>query len=129
MILSEVLHLLVEDGIEEARHSGMQPGRGRIAQGRIDAYEMCRGREPGEIQDILSIAAIARVEASRKDDEDVDYLIGYEAAVEFVASVMSCALEYHGLPPITRITMRARMRYAGIVGYEQADATKNRQRR
>lgn len=126
MILSEVLHLLVEDGIEETRHAQSEPGRQGLRRGATDAYEACRGREPGELSDLLAAAAIARVEGARRDADDLDYLTGYETAVEFVAAVMSCAFEYHRLPPITRITLKARMRYAAIVGYERIDATKSR---
>jgi hypothetical protein len=129
VILSDVLHLLIEDGIEGARHSHASPSRSRLFQGTVDAYEACREREPGELMDLLTRAAVARVDAARRDDEDLEYLSAYEATVESVASVMSCALEYHRLPPITRITTRARIRYAAIVGYERADATKSRSRR
>lgn len=125
MILSEVLHLLIEDGIEEARHHD----RGERTRGAMDAYAACRGQEPMVIRDILTDAPISRVRAQEAGTSEVQYLIGYEQAVEKVAAVMSCALEYHGLPPITRITVTARLRYGSIVGYESTDATNRQNRR
>ena len=123
MILAEVLHLLIEDGVEAARHRGGDPRRVR---GEMDGCAACRGREPAQMMDLLLEAAVARVEAEAAGSDDIGYRIGYEQGIQRIGAVMSCALEYHGLPPITAVTAADRIRYAGIVGYEETNARNRR---
>lgn len=130
MILAEVLHLLIEDGISEARIAYAHPVHRDVLEGAIDGYQACRDLEPATIRDLLAASGIAAFEA-RRSGVGHAYTESYDGRVRHVASVMSCALEYHGLPPLVRITFQARMRYAAIVGYERADSieTNRAQRR
>lgn len=114
MIIAEALHFVIED---ELAAIALRDGGDLRSRGLADGLEACRGLEPKALLDIILTAALRRAAESSGDDEA--YHVAYEESVLLVASVMSCALEYHGLPPIARITTRARMRYAAVVGYAE----------
>lgn len=112
MILSEVLHFVIEDALAaDAMDMRLDDAR---RHGRADGLRACRHLEPDPLKDLVMSAGIARADA-----EGDPYRAGYEEGVLHVAAVFSCALQYHGLPPITHITMTARIRYAAVVGYEE----------
>lgn len=116
MIIAEVLHFVIED--ELAAIASRADGDAR-ARGLSDGLEACRGLEPEALLDLILSAALRRDAAksdATKADDDATYRTAYEEGVLMVASVLSCALEYHGLPPVARITTKARMRYAAVVG-------------
>lgn len=114
MIIAEVLHFVIED--ELAAIASRADGDAR-ARGLSDGLEACRGLEPEALLDLILSAALRRDAA--KADDDATYLTAYEEGVLMIASVLSCALECHGLPPVARITTKARMRYAAVVGYAE----------
>lgn len=119
MLLVDVLNAIIDDVIADARYGG----DGRALRAAEAAGEACRGKEPGELLDIIAAAAIGRVRV-QETGGDAAYQIAYESAVEEIAAVMSCALMHLGLPPINGTDHRSRMRYASIVGVAQrGDAT------
>jgi hypothetical protein len=114
MTIGEVLHFVIED--ELAAIASRADGDAQ-AQGMSDGLHACRGLEPEELLEVVLSATLRRGAATA--DDDVAYWAAYEEGVLMVAAVLSCALEYHGLPPVARITTRARMRYAAVVGYTE----------
>jgi len=118
MTLAEVLHLLIEDLLVEARHR--HPVGSSALRGATDGLEACRDAEPTAMMDVLIDAGLGRVRAPRDDGNWSQYLVEYRREVRFVAAVMSCALEYHGLPALVTVTVEARLRYGSIVGYVSA---------
>lgn len=119
MTLGEVMHALIDEGVAQARIDLSLPSQSETLSGTIAGYESCRGLEPEEMMELLSRSGLELLGAVEQQRPEVTRLRAYDACVRFVASVMSCALEYHGLPPITRITFQARMRYAAIVGWSE----------
>lgn len=118
MTLAEVLHLLIEDLLVEARHR--HPAGSAALRGATDGLEACRDAEPTAMMDVLLNAGLGRVRMPQSDADWTRYLVEYRREVRFVAAVMSCALEYHGLPALVTVTVEARMRYGSIVGYVSA---------
>lgn len=118
MLIVDVLNGIIDDGIMEIRYAYTRPDQRMRMEGAIDGFESCRGKEPGDIRDLLSEAAIARVAARDSGAEDYWWHRMREAQIEFTASVLSVALMHLGLPTIATVTLRAQLRYAEIVGIE-----------
>lgn len=117
MRIAEAMHLLIEDGLTEARLGLVREESRMDLRGLMDGYESCRGLEPSDVLDLIARAGLSAMKAREAGGGDKTYEAGYDRAVRFYASVLSCALSYHGLPTLIAVTFRARTKYAEIVGY------------
>ena len=114
-----MLNFIIDDGIMEIRMTMTRPEDAMKLEGGIEGFESCRGKEPGQIMDLLSDAAVARVKAMEEGADDYWRLRMKEAQIEYTAAVLSVALRQLGLPTIVPISAKAQLRYLDIVGFDE----------
>jgi hypothetical protein len=111
---------LIDEGIAAAR-ADYTNDRPDMLAGSLEGFEACRGKQPHEISDLLAIARqesqIAMQTAYEDDVSGARYqhLSCKQAEIEWVANVISAALEPAGEPPIVIVTARGLMKAASIL--------------
>jgi hypothetical protein len=119
MKLSQLIDAILAKGIPAAKTDYADSPQ--KAAGAVAGFEACRGKSPNELRDLLAAARTATQAAYFDDDKDNYWWYRcYEAEVEWVCNVVSCALVNSGLEPIVPPTCRGMMMAAEIIGVRES---------
>lgn len=112
--LISFLTRVVDDGIQAASESYKDDPK--KLKGSIAGFEACRWKTPAEIASLLEGARRETQEAYFKQAEDYWEVRCRELEIEWVANVLSAALQNSGLATIVTPTYRGTMKAADILG-------------
>lgn len=113
----ELLNAIIDDGIEECRHTYLRPDQRQKLEGAIEGFEACRDRTDQELVDTLQrYADLVRVKMEQRADTYWRHRMGM-LQVEWVLNVLSAAAHAQGTPaPMAMHTARGTLRAAAILG-------------
>jgi hypothetical protein len=115
------LNKVIDDGIEAARRDYAAPEAARKLKGSIAGFEACRSKPPGEIAALLIKVHSEAMALWGGNDHDAYWEARCkEAEIEWVANVVSAALQANGQPEIVAPTCRGVMKAAEILGVKAA---------
>lgn len=114
MNYAKFLDRIITRGIEAAKRDYSRPDQKQKLQGSLAGFETCRGKNPAELQILLTSTRIATRNALNRDD--YWWYRCYEAEVEWVCNCVSVVLNAKGLSTIVAPTCRALQTVVEIVG-------------
>jgi len=114
MNFTDFLTRIIDDGIKACSESYKNDTQKR--EGAVASFNACRGRTVFELRQQLDLARKAADAARAVDKKNYRYLRCFEAEVEWVCNVVSCALQNQGQEPIVVPTARGYMKAAEILG-------------
>ena len=112
---NSLLNAIVDDGIEEVRHTYLRPDQHDRLEGSIAGFEACRGLDDESLLTLRDQARIDTHEAMAAESRDYWRVRHRELQIEWTINVLSAAMHAHGLPPLAPPTMRGLLKASEIL--------------
>lgn len=116
----EFIEKVIERGIAGAIRDYTKPEQKDQLEGSIAGFNACRGKQPGELQEVYNEAAeySSPLNFIKEDANTLKWFQCYRMEVEWVLNCVSAVMANQGLPPLLSWlpTARAVMNVAEIVG-------------
>lgn len=121
MTREELLDAIIDDGVEECRHTYLRPDQREKLEGCLEGFEACRGRTDGELLELLA-ARTAQVHDMMAAGTTAGYWRARCAVLQiaWTLNVLSAAAYAHGRAPLIPPTSRGMAKAAEILGVERA---------
>lgn len=116
----EFLVLVIEDGIEAARHDYPLPRQRLKLDGANRGFEDCRGRNINALCELLKEARDTVRQKRKQDASDFWYWRCREAEIYWVCNVLSAALYSSRVSPIVPPTAAGALKASEILGVKDA---------
>ena len=121
MTREELLDAIIDDGIEECRHTYLRPDQREKLEGCLEGFDACRG---GSDQALLALLAARTAEVHDMMEARImkDYWRKRCAVLQiaWTLNVLSAAAYAHGRAPLIPPTSRGMAKAAEILGVERA---------
>lgn len=113
---NELLNAVIDDGIEECRHTYLRPDQRDKLQGALEGFEACRGKSDEELLETLQrYDALVRAKMEQRAGDYWRHRMAM-LQVEWTLNVLSAAAHAHGRPTAVTPTARGMMKAAQILG-------------
>jgi hypothetical protein len=106
MNMTEFIETVISRGIAAAKKDYDKPEQSDKLKGSLEGFELCRGKNPKQLEELLAAARNDTIEAHRNQATDYWVIRCREVEIEWVCNVVSAVLANQGFQPIVATTAR-----------------------
>ena len=116
MKLLDFTNRVIDEGIAAVKEDYKDPKDKDKLDGAIEGFELCRDKEPHEIEVLLIQAREATLQAQRERSDNYWTFRCRDLEIEWVANCVSFVLQSAGEPVIIPPTIRGAIKAVSIIG-------------